>query len=385
MPKVRPSHIGLTRLPHVATVVGSILCASLVLASCGSDGDSATEVPQIPMAVSTASQEATDRTIEPVINDEAIATELNAPWSVAFLPDGSALVTERDKATVVRLTPQPDGTWQSDQVGQVPGVDNDGEGGLMGLAVSGDQVYMYWSTSEDNRVGVATWDGTSLSEPTVILDGIPHAGFHNGGRIALAADGTLYVSTGDAGVVELAQDPDSLAGKILRINPDGSAPEDNPTAGSLVYSLGHRNVQGLAFDAEGRLWATEFGSADVDELNVIVPAGNYGWPAHEGTAGEPGFIDPVAAWSPTSVASPSGLAIAGGSAWVAALRGQSLWQVPLDGESAGIPIPHLAGELGRLRDVVVAPDGSLWVVTNNTDGRGSPQPDDDRIVRIVVA
>jgi glucose/arabinose dehydrogenase len=334
--------------------------------------------------VSTDSADSAVGAITPIVTDDAIATGLNAPWSVAFLPDGSALVTERDEAAVVRLSPQSDGDWRSDQVAQVAGVDNEGEGGLMGIAAADDQVYLYWSTAEDNRVGVATWNGESLSEPRVILDGIPHAGIHNGGRIALGDDGMLYVGTGDAGESELSQDPDSLAGKILRIAPDGSAPIDNPTPGSLVYSSGHRNVQGLAFDAEGRLWASEFGSADVDELNLIIPGGNYGWPLYEGASGAAGFIDPAAAWSPTSVASPSGLAIDAGSAWVAALRGQALWQVPLDGELASTPIPHLAGEFGRLRDVVVAPDGSLWVLTNNTDGRGSPKPGDDRIVRLVV-
>jgi glucose/arabinose dehydrogenase len=332
----------------------------------------------------------------PVV-DATIASDLAAPWSVAFLPDGSALITERDKAEVVHLTPDGDGTWSATGGGAVAGVDNAGEGGLMGLAVApagpsdapvgspgtpGTPVYVYWSTSTDNRVGVATWDGTRLNQPEVILDGIPHAGIHNGGRIAWGPDGLLYIGTGDAGDSDSAQDPTSLAGKVLRIGPDGSIPADNPDPTSPVYSTGHRNIQGLAFDEAGRLWASEFGAGNVDELNLITAGGNYGWPIHEGAAEDPAYRNPAAQWSPTSVASPSGLAISNGSAWVAGLRGETLWQVPLEGSVAGQPIPRFTEELGRLRDVVEAPDGSLWLVTNNTDGRGTPRPGDDRIVRV---
>ena len=342
-----------------------------------------------------ASADAAPSAATPVV-DSTIATDLAAPWSVAFLPDGSALVSERDTANVVHLTPAGDGTWSSAEAGGVTGVDNTGEGGRMGLAVapltdgsasadpSGTPVYVYWSTATDNRVGVANWDGTQLSQPEVILDGIPHAGIHNGGRIAIGPDGMLYIGTGDAGASDSAQDPTSLAGKVLRINPDGSIPADNPDPTSPVYSLGHRNIQGLAFDDAGQLWASEFGASDVDELNLIVAGGNYGWPIHEGAADDPNYLNPAAQWSPTAVASPSGIAISDGSAWVAGLRGATLWQVPIDGTTAGQPIPRLTEEFGRLRDVVKAPDGSLWLVTNNTDGRGDPKPGDDRIVRLSV-
>lgn len=329
-----------------------------------------------------------------IIVNGTIATGLAAPWSVAFLPGGSALVSERDDATVVHLTPTT-GVWERSDVGRIDGVFPDGEGGLLGLATAPAQpavaapgtgttaVFVYWSTPEDNRVGVASWDGSTLSQPEVILAGIPHAGIHDGGRMVVGPDGMLYIGTGDAGQSDAAQDPSSLAGKVLRIAPDGSIPPDNPNPTSPVYSFGHRNIQGLAFDADGRLWASEFGATDVDELNLIVPGGNYGWPVHEGAANDPAYLDPAAQWRPTSVASPSGMAIARGSAWVAGLRGETLWQVPLDGTVAGTPIPRLANQFGRLRDVVNAPDGSLWLVTNNTDGRGAPGPDDDRIIRLV--
>ena len=370
---------------------------AVVLSSCASTGqdpaESAASSPAVssPVASSPTSPAAT--LPQPEVID-TITTGLAAPWSVAFLPDGSALVSERDTAEVIHLTGTDDGTWSAQPVGEIAGVDPNGEGGLLGLAVlptalgstpsPAVDIVAYWSTGEDNRVGVMSWDGSVLGPPRPILTGIPHAGFHNGGRLLAAPDGTLFIATGDAGEPELAQDPDSLAGKVLRINADGSVPQDNPTPGSPVYSSGHRNIQGLAFDDQGRLWASEFGSSDVDELNLIEPDGNYGWPIHEGAAGDPRFIDPAAQWSPTSVASPSGLAIAGGSAWIAGLRGQTLWQVPITAGVAGQPVARFEESYGRLRDVVVAPDGTLWLVTNNTDGRGEPRDGDDRILRVRI-
>lgn len=374
--------------------VGATAVLGVALAGCGSDSAGSSDEPSVPTGVSTASQSPPPQAATPIDSGVNIVEGLAVPWSMTFLPDGTALVTERDDAAVVRVARTPSGQWQTSPVEVVDGVNNEGEGGLLGVTVapqgptpstaSPAQVYLYWSTATDNRVGVASFDGTTLSEPQVILEGIPHSGIHNGGRLAFGPDGMLYVGTGDAADADAAQDPTSLAGKILRINADGSVPTDNPLPDSPVFSLGHRNVQGLAFDADGRLWASEFGAADADELNLIVPGGNYGWPAVEGAGGEPEFLDPAAAWEPTSVASPSGLAIADGSAWVAALRGETLWQVPLDGEVASTPIAHFASEFGRLRDVVRAPDGSLWVLTNNTDVRGSPGPGDDRIVALTL-
>lgn len=375
-----------TEAPPIRGLILMVVACAGMVAGCSSDA----QEDLVPTGRDTASSAASAINGRPAatvsVDATPIATDLAAPWSVAFLPDGSALATERDEARVVHLTPQVGGTWQVEPAGEVAGVDNSGEGGLLGVAVApgSSDVYLYWSTPSDNRVGRATWDGTSLSAPEVILDGIPHSDIHDGGRITFGPDGMLYIGTGDAANQDSAQDPASLAGKILRIAPDGSVPADNPTPGSPVYSTGHRNVQGLAFDEAGRLWASEFGAADVDELNLITAGGNYGWPQFEGPGGGAGLTDPAAAWSPTSVASPSGMAIAAGSAWVAGLRGETLWQVPLDGTTASTPIPHLAGDYGRLRDVVVAPDGSLWIITNNTDGRGSPGPDDDRILRVTV-
>lgn len=374
-------------------VLGAAFTVGLAAVACG-NGDQTQPEPTSTSSAATPAPTAPAETLPQPEAIDTIATGLAAPWSVAFLPDGSALVTERDTAEVIHLTGSTDGQWTATPAGDVTGVDPTGEGGLMGLAVlpsTGEptttqpvEVLAYWSTGEDNRVGVMSWSDGVLGAPRVILSGIPHANIHNGGRLLLAPDGTVFVATGDAGEPQLAQDPDSLAGKILRINADGTVPEDNPTPGSPVYSSGHRNIQGLALDDQGRLWASEFGASDVDELNLIEPGGNYGWPIYEGAGGDSRFIDPAAQWSPTSVASPSGLAIAGGNAWIAGLRGQTLWQVPLSASGAGEPVARFEGEYGRLRDVVVAPDGTLWVITNNTDGRGSPRDGDDRIVRVRV-
>jgi glucose/arabinose dehydrogenase len=268
---------------------------------------------------------------------------------------------------------------------RVPGVDtNAGEGGLLGLAVSPayarDQlVYAYLTSAQDNRV-VRFRLGTT---PQPILTGLDRNAIHDGGRIAFGPDGMLYVGTGDAGNSAVAQDPESLNGKILRLRPDGGVPPDNPFRGSPVWSVGHRNVQGLAWDGDRRLWQTELGQDAVDEINLIRPGGNYGWPRveGEGDTADGRFTNPLVTWTPAE-ASPSGAAVAGGALYVGALRGQRLWRVPLDGAETGEPEALLDGRYGRLRTVVRAPDGALWVTTSNRDGRGTPAAEDDRIIRV---
>jgi glucose/arabinose dehydrogenase len=310
---------------------------------------------------------------------EVVASGLEAPWGLAFLPDGDALVSERDSGRILQVGP---GT-EPRVVGTVPGVDAGGEGGLLGLAVSPEfasdrLVYAYFSAQGDNRIVRFRLGGGQVE---VLLEGIPKAGIHNGGRIAFGPDGMLYAGTGDAAERGNAQDPGSLGGKILRLRPDGGIPADNPDPGSPVWTLGHRNVQGLAWDGQGRMFATEFGQNRVDEINRIERGGNYGWPEVEGTGGGERFRDPLVTW-PTSQASPSGAAIAGDTLYVAALRGERLWTVPLDGDGGtGTPAAVLAGSYGRLRHAAVAADGALWVLTSNRDGRGDPATDDDRVLR----
>jgi glucose/arabinose dehydrogenase len=305
-----------------------------------------------------------------------IATNLAVPWGIAFLGDGSALIAERDSAAVKHLA-----SGAVTDAGAVAGVAPQGEGGLLGLATSGQTVFAYITTGQDNRVVRMRFDGGALTGQAPIFTGIPAGWRHDGGRIAFGPDGKLYVATGETGNTDLAQDPSSLGGKILRINPDGSIPSDNPDPASPVWSYGHRNIQGLAWDSAGRLWATEYGADRLDELNLIQPGGNYGWPMAEGRSDIAGLINPVIEW-PVGDASPSGLAYFGGSLWVACLRGQRLYQIPVGGNGAvGEPAALFVGQYGRLRTVVPAPNGSLWFSTSNRDGRGSPRDGDDRILQ----
>ncbi|WP_312170928.1 PQQ-dependent sugar dehydrogenase [Microbacterium sp.] len=307
---------------------------------------------------------------------ESFVEGLDVPWSIAF-HDGVALVSERDTARVLEVA--DDG--ETREIGVIDDVEPRGEGGLLGLAVHDGELYTYFTATDENRVERRDIRGEagdlSLGEPTVVIDGIPAAGNHNGGRIAFGPDGMLYVTTGDAGDRDSAQDLDAIAGKILRLTPEGEVPADNPFDGSPVYSYGHRNPQGIAWAADGAMYASEFGQDTWDELNVIEAGGNYGWPEVEGIAGDDDYIDPVQQWSPDD-ASPSGIAVTGSDIVIANLRGERLRTVPLDDLSESAE--QFVGEYGRLRDVVVGPGGAFWMLTNNTDGRGSPADGDDRIL-----
>ena len=313
-----------------------------------------------------------------------ITTGLDTPWALTFLPNGDALVSERDSALIKRVT--PDGKVAT--VGKVKGVVPDNEGGLLGIAAvpasNPTAIYAYETTRSDNRVVRIAWDGSKLGRQTPVLTGIPKSDHHNGGRILPGPNNTLFVATGDAAHSANSQNVKSLAGKILRIDLQGKPATGNPFPNSRVYSYGHRNVQGLAFDSKGQLWASEFGEKTADELNLIKPGKNYGWPKVEGSSRSAKYVNPFTQWRPTSLASPSGIAIADDVAYVASLRGEMLWQVPLTGVKAGRSSAVKLGDLGRLRTVDRAPDGSLWLVTNNTDGRGVPRPGDDRIVRLTL-
>jgi glucose/arabinose dehydrogenase len=323
------------------------------------------------------------------VQTRVIATGLQAPWGLAFLPDGRALVSERDSGRLVSI--DPSGTVREVQRLHADGT---GEGGLLGITLSPGYatdglVYAYYSTAQDNRV-VRFRLG---EQPQPILTGIPVSSIHNGGRIAFGPDRMLYIGTGDASNRDDAQNLRSLSGKILRIMSDGRMPADNPFPNNLVYSYGHRNVQGLAWDARGQLYATEFGQNSFDEVNRIVPGGNYGWPEVEGDGGDNRSIRPVTTFR-VGEASPSGAAILRdgaipqweGNLFVAGLRGERLWRLVLGSDGSVTQRETLLqGEYGRLRHVAQAPDGSLWVLTSNRDGRGNPASDDDRILRIAPA
>jgi glucose/arabinose dehydrogenase len=400
-------------------VLAGIAALPVLLAGCtsqepeepggpGNAGGATTAPPSAPSseAPSETPSETPSLTVPPAEGSAevvgTVARGLRAPWGIAELPGGDLLVGLRDEGTIQRVA--ADG-GEVTEAGAVPGVVASGEGGLLGLAVDpdadddagdgaeGQAVYAYYTTASDNRVSRFRYEpsrpeGERLTGGETLVSGIPRGEvIHNGGGLAFGPDGMLYASTGDTSDGELAQDEESLAGKILRIDPEtGEPPPDNPHPGSLVYSLGHRNVQGLAWDAEGRMWASEFGDDSWDELNRIVPGGNYGWPEHEGRGGaDAGFTDPVAQWPPAE-ASPSGLAFRQGSLWLAALRGERLWRVPLDGaEPAAEPQAFFEGEYGRLRALLPVGEDELLLVTNETDTRGTPIGGDDRILRVRVS
>ncbi|WP_442818578.1 PQQ-dependent sugar dehydrogenase [Streptomyces sp. NBC_01320] len=396
-PRILP---GARRAAVAALAVGSLLLS----AGCSSDDDSEnaqvrpTGAPAaVPSSPSSSSSSSSPPSAKGSVKVVSTLTEgLASPWGLAELPGGDLLVSSRDRRTITRI----DGsTGKQTPLGTVPGVSPAGEGGLLGIAVSpafdtDHLLYAYFTTASDNRIARMRYDGTGrdpgrqLGAPHTILRGIPKGYIHNGGRIAFGPDGMLYAGTGETGQTrELSQDKKSLAGKILRMTPDGRPAPGNPVPGSLMYSYGHRNVQGLAWDGQKRLWASEFGQDTWDELNQIVPGGNYGWPKYEGKVGKAGFVDPVAQWRP-SEASPSGIAFARGSIWMAGLRGERLWRIPLSGspgrEPLAAPQSFLRGKYGRLRTVLAAGGDRLWLVTSNTDTRGTPKPGDDRVLVLQV-
>jgi glucose/arabinose dehydrogenase/chitodextrinase len=315
-----------------------------------------------------------------------ISTDWSIPWGMTFLPDGSALVSERDKFTITRVS--QDG--KKTPVGKIDEADTtDGEGGLLGLAVSpkfaqDKMIFIYHTSKEgDNRVVKATLDGNKLGERQEVLTGIRKNRFHNGGRIKFGPDGFLYVTTGDAQQKNLAQDRKSLNGKILRITMDGKPAPGNPFDNE-VYSMGHRNPQGLAWDSAGRLWESEFGNSEKDELNLIEAGKNFGWPECEGECSKPGMTNPKQTWD-VGDASPSGIAIVGSDVYMAALRGQRLWKIPINGTNAGKARAYFVNEYGRLRTVEKLPKANaLWLSTTNADGNGKKPEGSDRIFRVEI-
>jgi glucose/arabinose dehydrogenase len=325
----------------------------------------------------------TKRGHDPVGQVTTVTTDTDVPWGLVFESEHTALYAQRDTGDIVRVTEGGDKVV----VGRVPDVTStDGEGGLLGLELRGGWVYVFHTTLTDNRiVRIRLKDGKlDLTTHQVLVSGLARNKFHNGGRLRFGPDGKLYAATGDAQSGPNAQNLNSLNGKVLRLNPDGSVPADNPFPGKYVWSYGHRNVQGLAFDSRGRLWEAELGNSVMDEVNLIQKGGNYGWPACEGTSGacdEPTFIKPKQTW-PVADASPSGLAIVGDTLYLAALRAQKLYRMKITGDALAAPQPYFQGAYGRLRTVEPTPCGDLWLTTSNGDKDSVPNNSTTQIMRV---
>ena len=336
-----------------------------------------------PVSQSNSDSKKSDAKPKPEVKFGVFAKDLDTPWSMAFLPNGDMLVTERS-GKIVRI-------GQDGKTFPIKGVTETSEGGLLGLALHPDfaknhLLYLYLTTSKGglhNQVVRYTLSGDTLTFNKTIIADIPAGDMHDGGGIAFGPDGKLYVTTGENYTTpNLAQDKQSLAGKILRINDDGSTPSDNPF-GNLVWSYGHRNPQGITWDNQGRMWATEHGPSAAqgsgqDELNLIVKGGNYGWPIVHGSETAKGMRSPIIQSGSATTWAPSGIAYADGSLFFAGLRGQTLYQAVLGKGDTVTLKEHFAGKYGRLRAVAVH-DGVLYFSTSNRDGRGSPKADDDRI------
>ncbi|MEV0639327.1 PQQ-dependent sugar dehydrogenase [Streptomyces sp. NPDC050619] len=294
-----------------------------------------------------------------------ISSGWNFPWGVSWLPDGSALINERDALDVFRVAQSGARTKATAEprIAAANGGDH-----LLGIAVSPNwrqdhHVFVYHAAKEGSRIVRLTFDGSKLTGHKTLVSGIK-SGLHDGGRIKFGPDGYLYATTGDGDGSSSAQDKYSLNGKILRMTKAGKPAPGNPF-GNLVYSYGHRNPQGLAWDDQGRLWETEIGEDRYDELNLVKPGKNYGWPACEGACSAAGMTNPRYQWRSADGGVPSGMAYADGALYVAALKGQRLWRIPLTGTSTGTPVAYYTNGFGRLRDVVKVPGRSaLWITTD---------------------
>jgi glucose/arabinose dehydrogenase len=327
----------------------------------------------------------------PVCGTTTVTTERDLPWGLVQLPDGTVLYGRRDLFDIVAMN--ADGTGKH-SIGTVPGVaGTNGEGGVLGLAVSPDfatdrWLYIYHTSTTDNRIVRIRYDETLRTDTTeVLLTGIPRNKYHNGGRLRFGPDGRLYAATGDGQDPDTAQDVDNLGGKVLRLNPDGSVPADNPFPDSYVYSYGHRNPQGLAFDSQGRLWEQEFGNNVMDETNLIVKGGNYGWPACEGTSGDcadPGFVAPVRTY-PVAAASCSGIAIVRDVLYIACLRGTRVYRAVISGDTLTDVQQYFVGTYGRLRTVEPSIDGHLWLTTSTGGDKDSvANNSNERVLKVTL-
>ncbi|NBW72989.1 MAG: PQQ-dependent sugar dehydrogenase [Microbacteriaceae bacterium] len=413
-----------------------VVVFALVLGSIFAFGTSSEKVVALPDKKPTVEKASY---VVPTGEPETLVSGLKAPWEVLFLPDGQALIDERDSGTILQIGTDLTVTHVA-FTRTTPPCEKFCEGGTLGMAYAADRpddklsVFVFLTTNADNRILKYDLDKVGndwqLSNKRVLLKGIDRSGkstTHNGGRLAIGPDGKLWVSLGDAGQLgATSQNWNRLGGSILRLNLDGTVPEDNPRPGSFVWAKGLRDTQGMAWDRYGNMWTTEFGQDTWDELNLMQKGKNYGWPIAEGlykyvetelppgkpdsnsqgTAESPApkpeipdmpsdqelitdpkYAPPILTWHPADAAC-SGIAYIQGSLISACLRGGKLWVIPVLGDKKlGEPLPFFTGEFGRLRKATLAPDGSLWLITSNKDGRGGwskggESPLDDRVIRV---
>ena len=322
-----------------------------------------------------------------------VSQNLDTPWSIAFLPDKSFLVTER-KGDVWLIDPNKNSS--PSLIAKIENAKEIGEGGLLGIVLhpnftTNSFVYLYYTYTQNgentlNRVVRMVFKDKKLTDEKVIVDKIPGASNHNGGRIKFGPDGFLYIATGDAQNPSQAQNKNSLAGKILRVTDSGKPAAGNPF-NNLVYSYGHRNVQGLSWDSNGNLWATEHGRSGalsgLDELNLIQIGKNYGWPDIEGDEKKSG-METARRNSGSTTWAPSGASFIGNSLFFGGLRGQSLYEAIIENGKVIDVKQHFNTEFGRIRDVVLGSDGLLYITTSNQDGRGAPKTGDDKIIKVNI-
>jgi glucose/arabinose dehydrogenase len=373
------------RARATALSLGAVLALTAACSFGPPDPDQQGAPPNLPKpSISFSGEDESQQEVAVTV----LAKGLAVPWGMAFLPDGGALVTERDTGRILQVGPKSDANGLTvTEVQKLAEVQPSGDGGLLGIAISPkyatDQtVFVYYSTAKDNRIGKLTLKG----KLTPIVTGIPRAKDDNGGALAFGPDGNLYAGTGDATNGTQAQNPKSLGGKILRMTPEGKPVADNPVKDSLVWSSGHRNVQGITWGADRKMYATESGQPRNGELNVIEKGKNYGWATADGAGTDPKLANPLQTW-PIADSSCAGIAPVEQALATACLLGQRIWllNITANGTVLGTPQALLTKEYGRLRGLVLAPDGSLWASTSNKEDGGEPAPDDDRIIRLVFS